>query len=132
MQMNLVLVDTCIWAPFFSRPHSAEKIAVDVLLDDNRVALIGPILAEVLSGFRREPEADWVASRLKGIHYIELIWEDWRESARLSRRLAAQGHELPLTDLVIASVALRTGYCVYSSDPHFALIEGLLRFTPPQ
>lgn len=59
---DLVLVDTCIWIPFFNRPHSREKAALDVLLDDDRAALIGPVLTEVLLGFRRDEQADWVAS----------------------------------------------------------------------
>jgi hypothetical protein len=49
-----VSVDTCIWASFFSKPASPEKKAVDELIDLDRVALLGPILAEVLLRFRRE------------------------------------------------------------------------------
>ena len=59
-----VLVDTLIWASFFSKPGSAEKRAVDDLIDADRVALVGPIVAEVLLGFRRKEQADWIASRL--------------------------------------------------------------------
>lgn len=51
---ELVLIDTCVWVPFFNRPQSAEKAAVDGLLDEDRATLIGPILAEVLQGFRRD------------------------------------------------------------------------------
>jgi hypothetical protein len=43
-----VIVDTCIWASFFSKPSSPEKNTVDELIDSDRVMLIGPILAEVL------------------------------------------------------------------------------------
>jgi hypothetical protein len=49
-----VLADTLIWASFFSKPDSPEKRAVDDLIDADRVVLIGPILAEVLLGFRRK------------------------------------------------------------------------------
>ena len=51
---DLVLVDTCIWASFFSRPQSAVKRAVDELIDEKRAAVIGPILAEILCGFRKD------------------------------------------------------------------------------
>ena len=76
-----VLVDTCIWASFFSKPGSKEKQAVDDLLDADRVALVGPILSEVLLGFRRKEQADWVASRLRHAHYVEATWDDWRSAA---------------------------------------------------
>ena len=60
---DLVLVDTGVWSAFFSKPASPEKRALDALLDEDRVALTGPVLAEVLRAFRRTDEADWVASR---------------------------------------------------------------------
>ena len=78
---NLVLIDSCIWVPFFNRPRSTEKVAVDALLEEDRAAIIGPILGEILQGFRRNEEADWVASSLRGLHYLDLDWEDWRRAA---------------------------------------------------
>ena len=63
---DLVLIDTCIWVGFFNRNQSAERITVDPLLDDDRAAITGMILAEILQGFRRDEQADWVASSLKG------------------------------------------------------------------
>ena len=55
---DLVLIDTCIWVPFFNRPQSQLKRALDKLLDEDRAALIGPILAEILHGFRGDEEAE--------------------------------------------------------------------------
>src|SRR5579883_1235007 len=118
-----VFVDTCIWASFFSKPTSQEKVTVDQLLDTDRVALLGPILAEVLLGFRRKDQADWVASRLKMAHYVEAGWDDWRAAGDLGRELAAKGNKLPLTDLLVATVAGRCHARVYTSDPHFDLIS---------
>jgi hypothetical protein len=69
-------VDTCIWASFVAKPGSPEKAAVDDLLDADRVALVGAIVAEVLLGFRRKDQADWVASRLQLAHYVEAGWDD--------------------------------------------------------
>lgn len=123
-----VFVDSVIWASFFTKPGSPEKKEVDGLIDDDRVALIGPVVGEVLRGFRRKDQADWVASRLKLAHYTTLEWDDWREAATLGRELAANGHNLPLTDLVLAAVAMRLGAAVYSTDPHFDVISGLKRF----
>lgn len=124
---DLVLVDTNIWSAFLLKPDSREKQAVDALLDEDRVALTGPILAEVLRGFRRTEQADWVASRLRLAHYVEPSWEDWRLAAALGRELASRGHELPLTDLVIAALAKRIQAFVFTLDPHFDLFSGLKR-----
>jgi len=125
---DLVLIDTCIWVGFFYRHQSSERSTVDSLLDEDRGAITGMILAEVLQGFRRDEQADWVASSLKGLHDLEPTWDDWRAAAKLGRQLAANGHRLPLTDLVIAAIALRHDYAVLTTDPHFDLIADLKRF----
>ena len=78
-----VFVDTCVRASFFAKPSSPEKLAVDRLLTADRIALAGPIVAEVLIGFRRKDQADWIASRLKLAHYVEPTWNDWQAAADL-------------------------------------------------
>lgn len=127
--MRLVLIDTCIWVPFFNRPQSAEKRAVDSLLDDDRAALIGPIVTEILQGIPREAQAAYVASLLRGMRCLETIWDDWPEAARLGRRLASAGHRVPLSDLILATVSLRLDAEIYSIDPHFDLIGEVKRFS---
>ena len=130
--MRLVLIDTCIWVPFFNRPQSAEKKAVDALLDDDHAALIGPIVSEILQGIRREAQANHVASLLRGMRCLETVWNDWIEAARLGRRVADAGHRLPLSDLVLAAVSLRLDAEIYSTDPDFDLISELKRLRSPQ
>jgi predicted nucleic acid-binding protein len=130
MASKLVIVDTCMWVTFFKRSQSPAKLAIVRLLKRNRVALIGPIVHEILSGFRRDAEADWIASKLSGIGLIPLSFDDWLASARLSRQLASHGQRIPQTDLAIAAAALRHGHEVYSTDPHFDLFPQLVRFSP--
>jgi len=125
-----VFVDTCIWASFFTRPTSREKLAVDVLLAQDRVALVGPVVAEVLRGFRRQEQADWAGSRLRLAHYATADWDDWRHAAHLAREQAGLGRDLPITDLALAAVALRLDAYVYTTDPHFDGIDGIRRFWP--
>jgi len=129
---DLVLVDTCIWAAFFARKKSRHKSAVGDLLDQDRAAIIGPILAEVLLGFTGDAEADWVASALAGVQYLEVSRKDWRAVAKLGRQLAASGHLLPISDLALAVAAHRHQYSVYSIDPHFDVVPNLKRYTPSE
>jgi predicted nucleic acid-binding protein len=127
---DLVLIDTCMWVPFFNRPQSNTKRVIDSLLRGDQGAIAGPVVAEVLLGFRRKAEADWSSSVLRGVRYLEIVWDDWRAAARLGRVLASRGHILPLSDLVIASVARRIKCAVYSTDPHFDIVPNLKRFRP--
>jgi predicted nucleic acid-binding protein len=71
-----------------------------------------------------------VASRLKLAHYIEPTVSDWTAAAATGRRLAAAGHRLPITDLVVAAVVKRLGASLYSTDPDFDLIADLKRYWP--
>ena len=128
IQTTRVLIDTCVWVPFFNRAPSQEKQAIRRLLISDRAVLIGPVLAEILHGFRKSAHADWVESQLRGAIYIEASWHDWKRAAVQGRELASKGHRLPLTDLIIAAMALRLGYAVFTIDPHFDLIQGLNRF----
>ena len=52
-----------------------------------------------------------------------------KEADRGLGLLAANGHRLPLTDLVIAAIALRHDLFVYTVDPHFDHFPDLKRFT---
>jgi hypothetical protein len=73
-----------------------------------------------------------VASELRGLRYLQVTWNEWRAAAKLGRGLAATGHHLPQTDLVLAAVALSHDLEVYSSDPHFdcSIVNGLAPVTP--
>src|SRR5260370_41149566 len=113
-----IFVDTCIWASFFGKPGSPEKAAVDDLLDSDRVALVGPIVAEVLLGFRRKDQADWVASRLRLAHYVEAGWGDWRAGAEPGRGLAAKGKKIPFTELLAAPLTERYHTIVTKAVSH--------------
>ena len=125
-----VFVDTCIWASFFAKRNSVEHRAVSLLLRFDRVALVGPIVAEVLVGIRRQDQASWIASRLRLAHYVEAEWDAWRAAADLGRQIAAGGNRLPISDLLLAAVARDLDAAVYSTDPHFDLIPDLKRWWP--
>lgn len=126
-----VFVDTCIWASFFTRPSSREKLVVDELLAQDRVALRGPVVAEVLRGFRRQEQAEWAGSRLRLAHCVTAEWDDWCHAAQLGREQAKLGRDLPITDSILAAVAIRLKSHVYTTDPHFDGIDGIKRFWLP-
>jgi hypothetical protein len=58
MAQEMVLIDTCIWAEFFTLKHSSTRDVVTNLLRWDRAGLIGPVLAEILMGIKREEHAD--------------------------------------------------------------------------
>jgi len=125
-----VAVDTCIWVNFFNRPQSREKRAVDALIDESRVVVPGPVLAEVIQGCGNTKEAEWVASLLGSQKSCLVTEEEWRAAGMLGLELRRKGTLLPLSDLVIAASAFRHDLEVYSTDPHFRKVPGLRLFSP--
>ncbi len=80
MMADRVLIDTCIWASVFAKPASSEHHAAERLIEEERVVVIGPVLTEVLYGFRRREQAEWAASRLRNLGWIHVERDDWEEA----------------------------------------------------
>lgn len=54
---TIVLIDTSAWICFFARRGYKElKQTISALLDENRVAIAGPVLIELIQGCRTEKE----------------------------------------------------------------------------
>lgn len=125
-----VVVDTYIWVNFFGDPQSEEKFAVDQLIDEDRVIVVGPVLAEIVQGCQNRREAEWVASLSDGLRRISITDDLWRRAGLLGLKLRSKGAILPLSDLVTAVAAMRHDFEVYSTDPHFRLVPGLRLYMP--
>lgn len=67
----MVIADTSVWIPFFNRPESPEKQAIDALIDADRLALVGVVLAELLQGCRTPKEANMILTKLTGLRFLE-------------------------------------------------------------
>ena len=126
----MVIADTSVWIPFFNRPSSQEKAALDLLIDADEVALVGVILAELLQGCRSPEERGELAEALLALPYFEVTQTTWLKAGDLSCGLLRKGITLPLSDLVIAALAIEHRCRLYSLDAHFKKIPGLLRYTP--
>lgn len=126
----MVIADTSVWVPFFNRPESDEKRAMDALIDERRLALVGMVLAELLQGCRTSKETDTILSKLTGLRFLEMGFSTWRRTGELSASLRRKGVTIPLSDIVIAALALEHRCQVYSLDPHFDRIPDLSLYKP--
>lgn len=121
----MIIADTSVWIPFFNRPDSREKQTLDLLIDADDVALVGVVLAELLQGCRSQSERDEVADSLLALPYLEVTQSVWMKAGDLSANLHRRGVTLPLSDLVVAALAIEHGCKVLSLDGHFKKIPGL-------
>ncbi|ULA65259.1 MAG: Ribonuclease VapC [Nitrospira sp.] len=126
----MVIADTSVWIPFFNRPDSPEKTALDLLIDADEAVLVGVVLAELLQGCRIPSERTVLSDALLALRYYEVTSATWIRTGDLSAQLLRKGVTLPLSDLLIAALALEHDCRVYSLDAHFKKIPGLHLYTP--
>src|SRR5262249_28520218 len=109
---------------------STENRELNSLIDADRLVMVGVVLAELIQGCRTAKEAVATASSLAGLPFIETAFATWRRAGELSFGLRRKGVTLPLSDLVIAALALEHQLEIYTSDPHFKAVPGLTLYRP--
>jgi len=120
-----IIVDTTIWIEFFRNPQSSHSSHLKDLLRQQRVVMVGMVLAEILQGIKAPKEAQLVLTGFTKLPYSEMTKDRWQQAGEISASLRKKGTTLPLSDLTIASCALAEGFEVYTLDPHFKRIPGV-------
>jgi predicted nucleic acid-binding protein len=126
----MVIADTSVWIPFFNRPDSSEKYALDMLIDADEVVLVGVVLAELLQGCRTLAERTTLSEALLALRYFEVSQATWSNTGDLSAQLLRKGVTVPLSDVLIAALAIEHDCRVYSLDAHFRKIPGVVLYVP--
>lgn len=121
----MVVADTTVWIEFFNDPESEEKQVVDLLIDEDKLALVGPALAELLQGCRTPGEANTILDHVSALPFLEMNFSAWRRAGEVSSNLRRKGTSLPLMDVIIAALALEHDAEIFTTDPHFQKIPGL-------
>lgn len=125
MPNTKMIIDTSIWIDYFRRIESTSASLLEEFLDENRVVVVGVVLAELIQGARTNNEKNLIKQKLSGLPYEEIQYNHWIKTGELSYDLRKQGITLPLSDLVIAALALEKNWAIFTLDPHFNNIKGL-------
>ena len=127
-----IIADTSIWIEFFRNENSRISDYLKHLLRSRLIALTGMVLAEILQGIRLPREARLVRSKLESLPFVETNRKIWQYAGEVSATLRKKGITIPLSDIIIASAAIIEGYEIFTTDPHFEKIPGLIlhRQTP--
>jgi predicted nucleic acid-binding protein len=120
---DLVLVDTSAWICFFSRRGFEDlKKTLSNLLDEDRAAIAGPILVELIQGTRTSDEKETIRTLIKGIHWLSLSDDHWHKAAEMAFALRRKGVTSSAIDTLIAVLAIDNGCLLLHKDSHFDLI----------
>jgi predicted nucleic acid-binding protein len=119
-----VLVDTSVWSLFLRRRTrttlNPEELKLVGLLreatQDGRVAIIGPVRQEILSGIRDKSQFSRTEQILDPFPDEDLTKDDFVEAARFFNLCRDRGVECGVVDILICSVAARRRFAVLTND----------------
>ena len=120
-----IIVDTCVWIEFFRKPESDVTIHLKALLKEHKVTMVGMIMSEILQGIKARKEAGLVKESLKKLPYLEMTRDNWVAAGQMSADLRRKGIIIPLSDLIIATLAISGGSEIFTIDSHFKQVPGL-------
>jgi predicted nucleic acid-binding protein len=129
----VVLADTSVWIPYFRSGSGAGGDHLEALIGEERVAICGPVLAELLGG-AGEAQRAAILETVGDLPWAALDRAAWQDLGAVARHLRRAGQVLPLTDLAIAVAAARAGHALWSLDSDFERIlpalDGLELYRP--
>jgi len=120
---SLVLVDTSAWICFFARRGYPDiKEALSLLLEEDRAAIAGPIMIEIVQGARTAEEKEDIRKWIKGVHWMSVTDAIWDHAAEMAFALRRKGITTSAIDTLIAALAIEYDCSLLHRDSHFDLI----------
>jgi len=121
-----VLPDTCAWIDFFAGKATVVANLVAVALQNSAVFTCGPVISELLQGTRSDHDRESVLGAHRSLEYAEAAPAVWIRAGELAAALRRSGTTVPLSDLLIAAIAIEGRLEIITADRHFGLIPGIL------
>jgi predicted nucleic acid-binding protein len=132
--VRLVLVDTTVFVDFFRGRDQALRTALSGLLDDGGVAVVQPVIAELLYGVRRPSDHSAILDIAHGAAVLGEDMEAWIAAGEFGARWRARGHTLSIVDCLLAAVSVRERVPLWTLDRDFepVFVAGeVAAFRPP-
>ena len=127
-----VLVDTSVWSLALRRRVRTEDPVVQelrALVDEGRVAMIGPIRQELLSGLRTTEAFERLRDHLQPYTDEQLETADFERAAEHFNTCRARGVQGSNTDFLICAVAERRNLPILTTDADFSRFAAVLPIT---
>lgn len=125
MTNDLILADTSVWIPFFrgSGVQFRERLVPLIMAD--RLAITPVIMMEILIGAKSDKEYDKLSKDLAALRCFDVSGKLWQRACKLGYTLRHKGMNVPLTDTLIAAVALDNNALLLHSDLHYEMIASI-------
>jgi predicted nucleic acid-binding protein len=125
-----VIVDTSVWSLALRRRKVVKTLEVDALehlVQQGQVILLGPVRQELLSGIKHRNQFKQLRERLAAFPDLELTTRDYESAAELCNLCITHGVQAAHTDFLIAAAAVARNHAVLSTDRDF---ENIARIIP--
>jgi predicted nucleic acid-binding protein len=129
-----VLIDTSVWSVALRHSASvegAERIKEQLysLIEDSRVAIIGPIRQELLSGIKSKDQFNLLRKRLEPFRDLSLHTEDYILAAKFFNHCRAKGIQGSHVDFLICAVSSARKIPLFTADRDFERYSNYLDFS---
>lgn len=124
-----VLVDTSVWSLALRRARGAADPAVQELrslIDEGRIAMLGPIRQELLSGIRTPAAFEQLRVHLQPFADEPLETADYERAAEHFNTCRSRGVQGSNTDFLLCAAAERRGFPILTTDADFTRFARLL------
>jgi predicted nucleic acid-binding protein len=120
-----VLVDSCIWSLALRRKKGPGSLSANErrlvatlaeAIHDGRVAMVGPVRQEVLSGIKHQEQFQKVRERLDAFSDEEIHPADYIDAARLDNLCRRCGVQCGEVDMLLCAVAARNRWRILTVD----------------
>ena len=121
-----VIIDTSIWSIALRRKNRIDLPmvnALEELITDGRVQMIGAIRQEILSGVKSEAQFNRLRNVLRAFPDLNHSPDDYELAARFYTTCRSAGVQGSNTDFLICAAAVRHDMNIFTNDNDFALFQ---------
>lgn len=117
--MKKILIDTCAWIDFLRSKQGVLGNYVATAIERDEALICGVVKTELLQGAKGNKEKQQLELLFSGIDCLDTVEADWLDTGLCLQNLRSKGITLPVTDALIAVIALRHAVPVLTIDKHF-------------
>lgn len=118
-----VIVDTSVLSLAFRRPDTDDRSPiVDEFVDlvkRGKVAIVGPVRQEILTGIRSAAQFERLRGKLSAFPDLPVGTQDYEQAARFSNVCRANGVQGSNTDFLLCAVGFLRGLPIFTTDKDF-------------
>jgi predicted nucleic acid-binding protein len=121
-----VIVDTSVWSLALRRKNRIDPPVVNALeelITDGRVQMIGAIRQEILSGVKSEAQFNRLRNVLRAFPDLNHSPDDYELAARFYTTCRSAGVQGSNTDFLICAAAVRHDMNIFTNDNDFTLFQ---------